>query len=90
MFTSTSTTTALELEELEVAEYDKAGNLKAKYIESGRDTNSARIDVLVSVFDDTTFTTHVSLKHAGSHHQETSRCWKDSLRFFYQTDILTV
>jgi hypothetical protein len=34
--------------DLEIAEYDKAGNLRAQYVESGYGRGSTRVDLLVS------------------------------------------
>lgn len=52
MATSTITTTALVarvglVADLEIAEYDKAGVLKATYVESGVKEGSKRVDVIV-------------------------------------------
>jgi hypothetical protein len=50
MSTSTVTTVTKNLElfaDLEIAEYDKAGNRKAEYVESGLKKGSTRIDVMV-------------------------------------------
>lgn len=51
MATLTVTTTATRIElvtDLEVAEYDKAGILKATYVESEFNKASKRVDVIVS------------------------------------------
>ena len=51
MATSTVTTVVTKIElvaDLEIAEYDKAGNLKATYVESGWKKGPKRVDVLVS------------------------------------------
>jgi len=51
MATSTVTTVVTKIElvaDLEIAEYDKAGVLKATYVESGIKKDSRRIDVIVS------------------------------------------
>jgi hypothetical protein len=47
--TVTTTVTKIELvTDLEFAEYDKAGILKATYVESGFHKGSKRVDVVVS------------------------------------------
>jgi hypothetical protein len=51
MSTTTVETIARRVEvvtDLEIAEYDKAGNLRAQYVESGRGRGSTRVDLLVS------------------------------------------
>ena len=52
MATSTVTTVATRIElatDLEIAEYDKAGILKATYVESVFQKGSKRVDVIVSL-----------------------------------------
>jgi hypothetical protein len=54
MATSTVTTVTTKSElvtGLEIAEYDKAGILKATYVESGFQKGSTRVDVIVSLTD---------------------------------------
>lgn len=39
----------VEVQDLDVVEYDKAGNLKATYIESGRGSDAPRVDLVVCI-----------------------------------------